>query len=39
MDYPFKKERLDVIDYESIISEGVKWTDPTFRPEESSLLD
>lgn len=38
-DFPFYQTRLKEIDYETIIAEGREWSDPTFRPALSSIID
>lgn len=39
IEYPFWNDRLQSVDYESIIAKGAPWTDPIFKPDRSSLFD
>ena len=38
-EFPFYSQRLKAVDYQAIIAKGDNWTDPTFPPEKSSILD
>ena len=38
-EFPFYSTRLQEINYQAIIAEGREWTDNTFRPITSSIID
>ena len=38
-EFPYCANRLKDIDYQSIIAKGEPWTDPTFKPDQTTILD